>query len=258
EDRAEAPLPSETEVTRLDSLGIAGILGYDPLGPFNDGTYDLVLAVRSDIAAKTWTVREDVTTGYVMLDLDTQVGSLPLVGNVGVQIVHTDQGSTAFSSQGIADTLVLVETEGGKSYTEVLPSLNLSLEVFDQTYVRLGMARTLSRARMDDLRASSEFSLSTDSVRLNSTDLSLSPWSAGGGNPELDPWLADSFDLSFEQYFGNGLGYWSIAAFYKDLKSYIVSDQVLMDFSGFPTNGLEPQLDQGYRTVPINGEGGKV
>src|SRR5690606_17193929 len=116
----------------------------------------------------------------------------------------------------------------------------------------------LSRARMDDLRASSEFSLSTDSVRLNSTDLSLSPWSAGGGNPELDPWLADSFDLSFEQYFGNGLGYWSIAAFYKDLKSYIVSDQVLMDFSGFPTNGLEPQLDQGYRTVPINGEGGKV
>ena len=31
----------------------------------------------------------------------------------------------------------------------------------------------------------------------------------GGGNPELEPWKANTFDLSFEKYFGDNKGYFS-------------------------------------------------
>ena len=45
----------------------------------------------------------------------------------------------------------------------------------------------------------------------------------GGGNPKLKPWKANTFDLSFEKYFGENKGYVSVAAYYKKLKTYIVN-----------------------------------
>lgn len=265
EERSFAPLPANTNITDLSFLGIDGIVGYDPLQLMNDGTYELIEALRSDVTAKSWTVSEDVTTAFVQFGVDSELASLPLTGNFGMQVVRTDQSSEAFSAQGInspatGNQLTTVPVSGGKVYTEVLPSLNLNLALTEYDQLRLGMARTMARPRMDELRASSEYSLSTDDVSLNYTgdDLSRSAWSANGGNPELDPWLANAFDLSYEHYFADDMGYAAIAYFYKDLESYIITESTPMDFSGFPYGERVPAMFTGLNSVPVNGQGGSI
>ena len=66
--------------------------------------------------------------------------------------------------------------------------------------------------RLDQLRASFEFGVE---------HLDTSEPGASGGNPLLDPWKANAFDISYEKYFEGTKGYVSAAFFYKDLRSYI-------------------------------------
>lgn len=258
----QAPLPSKLVKTDLGFLGLGSILGYDPLGPMKDGTYVNILAVRADVTAKEWTVEEKISTAYVKFNLDTDVFEKHLTGNFGGQFVGSDQSSHAFSAQGESAGQVTVPSADGITYNNFLPSVNLSLEVLDKSFVRLGAARTLTRARMDDLRASSQFGLNTNTAALSeTTNIENSPWSASGGNPRLKPWVADGADISFEQYFDGGVGYYSIAAFYKDLNTYVVQSKTIMDFSDFPIpDGLvtQPHMFVGYRSVPANGNGGDV
>jgi iron complex outermembrane recepter protein len=168
--------------------------------------------------------------------------------------VRTEQDSSGFAASG--DPAVPFPLDVSQTYTETLPSMNLSLRMAEDLIVRLGAARQLARPRMDDMRSSISFGYNES--RQNSTDLQFSPWSGEGGNPKLKPWLADAADLSIEKYFGRE-GYVSGALFYKDLKTYIYTQTALYDFTGFPvTGGVEPALRQGFVTTPQNGDGGEI
>ena len=94
----------------------------------------------------------------------------------------------------------------------------------------------------------------------NSTDPELRPWSGSGGNPQLEPWRSNSLDLTYEKYFADGMGYWAVNGFYKDLRSYTFDEQTLSDFTGYSIGSAVtmPAIYQGYRTVPVNGSGGNV
>jgi iron complex outermembrane receptor protein len=85
-------------------------------------------------------------------------------------------------------------------------------------------------------------------------------WSRSGGNPQLQPWIANAFDLSWEKYFAER-GYVGLAYFYKDLRSYVYSQQTPFDASGLPIptgyNGPTPR-PIGVYTRPANGEGGNL
>ena len=85
--------------------------------------------------------------------------------------------------------------------------------------------------------------------------------SGGGGNPTLRPFRADQYDVSFEHYFGRS-GVLAVAAYYKDLKSYIIGGSVDgFDFSGFqfaPLPAVQPVTNIGTLFGPINGKGGYV
>jgi len=106
---------------------------------------------------------------------------------------------------------------------------------------------------MDDLRASSSFGY-------NQTTRTFS---GDGGNPLLDPWLANAYDVSWEMYFEENRGYVSLAYFYKDLKTYIYRDlNSNFDFSNLPIPEDELPNDPvtyiGNYTQPLNGVGGTV
>jgi iron complex outermembrane receptor protein len=197
-----------------------------------------------------------------MLNVQTDVGSAVLSGNIGVQLVGTDQTSNgtaarnpdAGSPVGTPATAIAVRVS--QDYTETLPSLNLSLRMPNDLIARLGAARQLARPRLDEMKAS--FSYEYTPGRAGATDLANSPWGGSGGNPELRPWIADAVDLSLEKYFGRE-GYVSGALFYKDLKSYIFTRPEVYDFSAFPVpSGPEPALRQGIVSTPQNGEGGEI
>ncbi len=269
----QAPLVSTNGTTDLSFLGIPGMISYDPLEAFDSGLYSLSRNTFSDVVVKSWSVEEEITLGYVQLNIDTTGGNVPLTGNIGVQVVHTDQSSNAFGSQpnppGFLEGVLTQPVSASKDYTLTLPSVNLSWEVGDQKFLRFGAARTLARPRMDELRASQVITFNDrapcadvnneqQAANCNINDLDDSPWSSSGGNPLLDPWIADSLDLSFEMYFPDDLGYFAIAAFYKELDSYIFDQQLSFDFSGFPSGDSEPITDIGPANQPANGSGGFV
>ncbi|MFW5661067.1 MAG: TonB-dependent receptor domain-containing protein [Oceanicaulis sp.] len=202
------------------------VVAYDPAQLLADGVYQLRPLDLGAIPNKQWRVEEDVVTGYVQANLDTDIG-LPMRGNLGLQVVHTDQSSTGPVAFNGADIGAIITD--GDTYTEVLPSLNLVFELNEDTFVRLGAARTLARARMDDLRASAGLGVSQrcgligpgGSFQFTPQNAQETCLSGGSGNPRLRPYSAESFDVSIERYFADGLGYVSLAAFHKELDNWV-------------------------------------
>ncbi|HSH09834.1 MAG TPA: TonB-dependent receptor, partial [Oceanipulchritudo sp.] len=248
-----APLPPTIGYADLSFLGIGQQIAFNPLVPFNNGTYKLVPNTNPSYVANNWEVNEEVLTAYVQFGIDTKIGSLPLKGTIGTQFVQTDQDGSGLAANGNTITPV----KESHSYDDWVPSMNLILELSDHQNLRLSVARQLARQAMVDMRAGSTYGF--DETKANSTDVQNSPWSGNGGNPKLEPWRADSVDISYEHYFAENKGYWAIAGFYKDLISYTYTAKVLSDFTGYPTgSNLTPAIYEGYRDVPTNGQGGSI
>lgn len=252
-----AALPVQSGFADLSFLGLGQLATYDPRDVLNSGGFQLLRNTNADVAIKSWLVEEDVLTAYVQFGLNTEVFGKSLTGNVGVQVIRTDQQSRALGADS-ANAAIAAPLVGGREYTEVLPSLNLIYNLAENQYLKFGAARTLARPRMDELRVSRQFSFNPQLV--NSTDPNMSPWSGSGGNPELAPWLANSIDLSYEWYFADRAGYLSLAYFYKDLDSYVFNTNELVDFTPLlgTIGNFQPVQTTGFLNRPVNGEGGKV
>ncbi len=232
--------------TDLDFVGIPGVLAFDPRAGL-DKYYTLTQNLSSDDLRKDFTVSERIHTAYSKFDIDTSLSnSVALRGNIGVQVVFTDQSSRAFNIDSRSGTAVGDLNRGAK-YTDVLPSLNLVFDFGDNWFTRFGAAKTLARPRIDDLRAAA-------SAGVNST---TRQWSGNGGNTDLRPWRADSLDLSIEKYFSED-SYVAVAGFYKWLNSYIFNQTLPFDFTGFVNtdNSIVPVSNIGTFSGPANGTGG--
>ncbi len=255
-----APFPGTSSGFNFGGLG--NLATYDANSLLNSGLYKLQPKFHPDIANKNWTVDETVDTFYVQANIDTDIGTRPLRGNVGVQYVRADQSSSGYStfSGNAGGTL----DERGASYGNVLPSLNLAMEVMPQAFLRFAAARVMQRPRMDQMRASFDVSINTASC----AGLPGPIWCGGGGNPTLRPWLANAYDLSAEKYFtteAGNKGYVAAAYFFKDLKSYIYSQDQPFNYAGLPLPARQPgqtvgttypASTMGSINQPINGEGG--
>lgn len=243
--------------------GSSGIMvaSWDPRGSL--GTiYDLAGKVDADIYNKYWDVRERISTGYFMGDLDGEMFGLSYRGNVGVQAIHTDQqggGYVVDKARCVGNTASSCPAQRiveGDKYWDVLPSLNLSFDLGRDQVLRFGAAKVVSRANLDDLRAGQNFALNTSGP--------FPILSGSGGNPHLKPFRAKSLDLSYEKYFGKK-GYISAAAFYKKLDTYIYRAPRAFDFGPFvtpttplPASGQFKGSTVGLMTQPMNGEGGNL
>lgn len=240
-----SPLPSGAGGVTVGGTSFRTI-SFNPSEVF-PSAYRLDPNVYADVLAKGWEVHEKANTAFAKGDIDTVFSGLPLRGNIGLQAINTDQRSTAPSINNSDSSFSLVTR--GKKYTDILPSVNLNLDLGGEQALRLGVARVMARARMDQLSA------------FQRTSIDQGKFSGSGGNPLLDPFRADALDLSYEKYFGTK-GYVSAAAFYKNLKSYIFDfTDANFDFSGLPDlrgSGIRPATLIGKYTQPRNGQGGRI
>jgi TonB-dependent receptor len=209
-------------------------------------------------------VNEKISTAFVQLDIDAQLGSVPLRGNVGLQAVHSDQRSEGYQYLGLdndqnQDLSKLIRRSGGAKYSDVLPSLNLAAELKPDLIARFGLGMQTARPEINDMRAGgSTPRLNTDPGPNEGT------WQITyAGNPELKPWKASAIDLSIEKYFGKR-SYISFAAFRKNLLSYVIASEQPVDRTGTPLPpGYTPSpgvvVQQfGGEIKPRNGSGGRV
>ena len=269
------PFPSGAVfgTTSLDWVSNVDVVAYDPRALLDSGFYTLRPLAVGNIPEKQWTVEENVLVAYAQANIDSAINTLPLRGNIGVQIVNTEQSS--FGPVGAAGQ-VAGSASGGDEYTEVLPSANFSLQIAENRYVRFAAARTLARANMNDMRASQGgFSLNSQICGFNNgtafynaanfdPDSGQYCLNGSSGNPELRPYIADAFDIAFEQYFADGAGYVSIAGFRKEIDTWVfgsvnrqidVTDAAIAQFGqAFVT--ANPSVATGRIAEAQNTEGG--
>ncbi len=244
--------------------GLSGIptLNWDPAGSLGS-VYQLNPWSDHDIVGKTWGVKEKVTTAFLKGDVETEVAGIPVRGNVGLQVMGTQQSASGFrvdqgSCNGGTHSCAYSAVAAGHNYTDVLPSLNLSADLGSDKILRLGVGRVLARPNMEDMKATVDFNLDNN-YKPPGSNTPVSILNGSAGNPNLEPFRADTLDLSFEKYFGKK-GYVSIAGFYKDLKSYILKVGRDFDYAPYVTPGttLPPAGTKGRVTQPLNGTGGSI
>ena len=219
-------------------------------------------------------VFEDVLAAYVMVNINTQIAGLDLSGNVGLRRVETDQSATVLENvagdarlgaqnivdeNGIVNNLYAPNVLGTK-YTDYLPSLNLNLQLNDNSLVRFAAAKVMSRAPINRLAGDASANVSDDGVINGSST----------NNPFLKPFYADQYDLSYEYYFEEGNGTIAAALFYKNIDSFVETLSIEnFDFKGNgfnvpdsiedPVSGEQVATTNGiYTTAVNNGEGGYI
>jgi TonB-dependent receptor len=204
-------------------------------------------------------VEERTSSAYLMADLGGRED--PFHVNAGVRIIHTelavDQNQAlpnptywgTDSWNGVLRDFETVTHE--RDYTDILPSINVVLDLTEEQKLRVSAARVVSRADLFQLGRGFQTEFTRDSDPLSPTFNLFLFTSGSAGNPELDPYRATQFDVSWEYYFGSQ-GLLSAAVFWKEIDSFITIEtqsRFVMDQSG---GRVGPVL------TAINGDGGTI
>jgi iron complex outermembrane receptor protein len=248
----------------LSFAGMGDVLGVDIANAFST-YYDAVQLQDANHFDKSWDIKEDILTGKLKANIDS--GNLH--GNVGVQIVRQHQDSQGLRINTAVTPIQLINVNVSDTYTDVLPSLNLYYDLDSRSRIRFAAAKVMARPRMDDMRAnlipSFNGQICANAQPPCSPGTVVHPWSAEGGNPNLQPWRAKEADIAYEWYGGKAT-YFSVNAFNFWLDNYIYDRVIPVDFTG-----LTPPPDQlasippgvvvspiGALSAPGNGDGGWV
>ena len=184
---------------------------------------------------ESYLVDEETFAAYVQFDLDGTIFGLPYRGNFGVRYYDTD-----LTSSGWLDQAGDIDGKVERSYSDWLPSLNLTTVLAEDLMLRLGAARVMARPDQEDLALAGTYNLAEETARV--------------GNPFLDPFEANTFDISLEWYL-NDAGMLQGGMFYKDIDSFISNGQI--------EGGVPVDIGGGETVIfdaigPINGDGGTV
>jgi TonB-dependent receptor len=200
----------------------------------------------NDQPGTNYQISETTAAAYVQYDLDAMLGDMPLRANAGVRYYSTELTSAGT----VATNAGLVPTTIANKYDGFLPTVNVSLEVRPDMILRLGASRNISRPGLGDLRAAGSVTFTPFGGSVNA------------GNPNLEPFLADSIDASWEYYISEA-GFIAVGAFYKTMDSFITAETSSVRYGdiGYPLSlqGPGQNADTIYSfSRPVNGEGATI
>jgi TonB-dependent receptor len=240
--------------------------------PLTEESYANANPGTDNVLGGVATQREKTLAGYGVL----RFGAGALDGNIGVRVVRTRNEAVGYLSIGTITspcaaaptapacaglTAALAFSNNGtggrlsnatyaNSYTDVLPTLNLRYKVTDQLQLRFAAGKAMVRPNFSQLRpyASLGFTLNQAGTALLAQPLGLT---GQAGNPYLRPTKSTQFDFSAEYYFGRSNSL-TFAAFYKDVKDYIITGNT---DESFTSNGQTLAFNVARA---VNGEHGKI
>lgn len=199
-------------------------------------------------------VAEEDIGAFLQFDFTTDALGGTLRGNIGVRYVETDQTSTGYTVTSGVPLLTTVD----RSYDNTLPALNLALDLAENFVIRFAAAQVMTRPGLGNLTPGAAVSVSGNNRTVTA------------GNPLLNPFEADAYDLAFEWYFAPE-SLFSVALFYKDVKTFVQTIRETRPFTGNPlglpdsvaiaacgaTPGCSPSADWQFN-LPTNTPGGDL
>jgi TonB-dependent receptor len=180
---------------------------------------------------------EDTTAAYIMADGRQEIFGRELRFNAGVRYAKTLQ-----RANGRVNDFILIGGTGptireySNEYDNVLPSANFAYFLTDTLLVRGAAAKTVTGVNPADL-------LPGYSLDLDATTYDL-------GNPELQPFTADNFDVGIEWY-PRSRTVLSFNAWWKKIYNYpyILRTQRPFSSLGIDFNRLTTRQQQGITTA---------
>ncbi|MBV8657227.1 MAG: TonB-dependent receptor [Burkholderiales bacterium] len=161
--------------------------------------------------------KEDINAFYGQYQFKT--GAFSLIAGARVENTHAQYYANSQVQDASGNTSV-VPTNAEKHYTDFFPTVQARYELDDHTLVRAAISSTIARPGFNQINPS---------ITVNNAENTVS-----GGNPDLKPTKANSFDVSIERYLPNA-GIASIGFFDKELKDYIVNS---VSTQTFPQTGI--------------------
>jgi len=246
----------------------SGLGGSFPTGvtfpsPAALAAYDATYANRSiarRMVTHEYSVKEDTQAGYLQGNLEGEGWS----GNVGVRAVNTKSSSliwiptsdttlpgyvpSAFAAVGPnwTDPTGYYQTYHDRSYTDILPSASVRIDVTPKVIARFALSKTMTRP---DYTA-----LSAAQLLANYSDPTGKAVGTGSsGNPDLNPVRSTNVDANFEWYFAPR-AFVSMGAYHMELGSYITDGvrRVTANTDVVPSGGQPGSQNNQRVTAPFD------
>lgn len=220
-------------MSHFNSLaGVSGLSGYtldpkvmDDVMAFQNALYPG--EVRSVDPGSTWRVHVAQKSGYLQAAF---VADAPFrfSGNLGVRFIRTEldinQHQVGPQPAYFVNPADLGVIHDNRSFSDVLPSLNLSFALRDDLKLRLAYAKNMQLLNLDEWGGG--LTLQYGIVAGSSPPIFAVLNGTQAGNPTLKPWRSSNYDMSLEYYAGRS-SVLSLAVFYVDVASFIVQGSTL-------------------------------
>lgn len=170
-------------------------------------------------AGNVYNIKDVTTSLYMQANIDHELFGKPFNGNLGFRYIETEytinqsvagnglsgeiNGTSYLFGPGmvasVADGITSVN-----SYSELLPAINLSLEVADDQLFRFAFTKTIGTHNTDSLGGGLNVNRTSNCniTRPNGGPVACATGGNQIGNPALLPNLQYNADLSYEWYFG--------------------------------------------------------
>ncbi|WP_369058384.1 TonB-dependent receptor [Caulobacter sp. 73W] len=206
----------------------SALAGYIVPGPTNFITFDprIMEAAQFDAynsvapftasaatGAASGLVGEKTKGAYIEINGLTQVLDRDLRFNAGVRYYDTNQ--LIEGPQTVNGVLSFLSRE--TDYDGFLPAFNAVWQIRDNINVRFAASRTITRANPSAMLPGTVFS---DPSAQNATQ----------GNPGIQPYISNNFDIGGEWYTG-GEGYIGVALFTKEITGFTVQGNTTIPFN---------------------------
>ncbi len=215
---------------------------------------------------------EDVTQSfYIQGNLETEVLGKPVKGNIGLRYIDTeytieqsiagDAASTEINGQvyllgpgmvaSVGDSVTAIN-----SYSEVLPAINLSMDLTDEQLLRFSFTKTIGTHDTDSLGGGLNVNRtnSCNITRANGGPVACANSGSQIGNPNLLPNLQYNLDLSYEWYIGDS-SMLSLGLFWVQGLTQIENTRIyrsdIADDDGV-VRGYDPESGEFTGLVPID------
>lgn len=170
---------------------------------------------------------EDITAAYIMGTMETDKAVIIL----GLRVEDTSYSTLGYNDGDINDPIT-----GSKDYTFVSPSINVKYFVSDEIVIRGALWRALSRPGFGQASTVAQIQSENDGT-----------FTGEMGNPDLDPYEANNFDLSVEKYGENNS--FSLGYFKKDIDNAIYPLVTAGTINGIVFRELETYVNTGPSDV---------
>jgi len=178
-------------------------------------------------------VEEDIDSLYLNATLEDEFNGMPINATFGVRYEETDIKSTGqeIPAEAIvwvggdefafdfADEPTLRSASSKNRFW--LPSMALNMEVIPDVMTRFAYSRTIARPPIGALGPNRDFS---PTATIGNRNVST-------GNPDLEPFDSDNFDLALEWYYQPG-SFAAAGFFYKRVDNFLVSTTEERTFEG--------------------------